>query len=82
MKFIMVLIICFGADCRSVYEDFAYETYENCYQEAIGVSQYMQQVFPNSSGEIFCLSREDFDALNKKLLEQQNLPIRIIKIMP
>ena len=36
------------------------------------VSQYMQDVFPNSSGEIFCLSREDFDALNKKLLEQQN----------
>ena len=67
MKFIMVLIICFGADCRSVYENFAYETYEQCVQEAVGVSQFMQQQFPTSSGQVFCWDKEQFELFQKGL---------------
>jgi|TARA_B100000902_G_scaffold281114_1_gene266999 hypothetical protein len=60
-----------GMDCQTIFEQHEYNSKEDCIKESQYVSQYMQQVFPNSSGEIFCLSREDFDALNKKLLEQQ-----------
>lgn len=68
----MVIVICMaGMDCQTIFEQHEYNSKEDCIKESQYVSQYMQQVFPNSSGEIFCLSREDFDALNKKLLEQQ-----------
>ena len=60
-----------GMDCQTIFEQHEYNSKEDCIKESQYVSQYMQQVFPNSSGEIFCLSREDFDSLNKKLLEQQ-----------
>ena len=60
-----------GMDCQTIFEQHEYNSKEDCIKESQYVSQYMQQVFPNSSGEIFCLSKEDFDALNKKLLEQQ-----------
>tara|TARA_A200000159_G_C7182957_1_gene280374 strand:- start:216 stop:446 length:231 start_codon:yes stop_codon:yes gene_type:complete len=73
MKFLMVIVICMaGMECQTIFEQHEYNSKEHCINESQYVSQYMQDVFPNSSGEIFCLSREDFDALNKKLLEQQN----------
>ena len=53
MKFIMVMIICFGFDCQAVYDsEFEYQTYDECRAEAVGVTEYMQLIFPASSGEI------------------------------
>ncbi len=73
MKFLMVIVICMaGMECQTIFEQREYNSKEHCINESQYVSQYMQDVFPNSSGKIFCLNREDFDALNKKLLEQQN----------
>ena len=35
MKFIMVIIICFGADCEAIYDVPKYDDYNQCYKEAI-----------------------------------------------
>lgn len=73
MKFLMVIVICIaGMECQSIFEQHEYNSKEHCVNESQYVSQYMQEVFPNSNGQIFCLSREEFDAYNKQLLEQQN----------
>ena len=68
MKFIMVMIICFGVDCQAVYDsEFEYETYDDCITEAVGVTQYMQLLFPASAGEIHCWDRETFSSFEKYL---------------
>jgi len=59
MKFVMVMIICFGADCEAVFDPATYfESYDTCYATAIQTTQYMQQMFPQSSGEIHCYNEE------------------------
>ena len=74
MKFIMVMIICFGVDCQAVYDfEFEYETYDDCITEAVGVTQYMQLLFPASAGEIHCWDRETFSSF-EKYLEQGGKP--------
>ena len=73
MKFIMVIIICFGADCRAIYEEFNYESYEACISEAYGVSNYMQQTFPTSSGKVYCWDEDQFE-LFKEDLKNNGVP--------
>ena len=53
MKFIMVVLICFGADCRAIYEEFRYENYDTCMIEAVKTRDYMKSTFPASSGQVY-----------------------------
>jgi|MDSY01.1.fsa_nt_gb hypothetical protein len=74
MKFIMVMIICFGFDCQAVYDsEFEYQTYDECVAEAVGVTEYMQLIFPASSGEIHCWDRETFNIFEEQL-KKDGLP--------
>jgi len=59
MKFVMVMIICFGADCEAVFDPATYfESYDTCYSTALQTTQYMQQMYPQSAGEIHCYNEE------------------------
>ena len=59
MKFVMVMIICFGADCDAVFDPATYfESYDTCYATAMQTTQYMQQMCPQSSGEIHRYNEE------------------------
>ena len=59
MKWVMVMIICFGADCEAVFDPATYfSSYDSCYSTALQTTQYMQQMYPQSSGEIHCYNEE------------------------
>ena len=58
-------------DCQAIFERKLYETKEECLLESNYVSQYMQEVYPNSSGEIYCLSEDEFEAYNQHLKNKQ-----------
>ena len=61
MKFLMVMIICFAEDaCQAVFDTTQFETYDQCMTQAVPVVNYMREVYTNSSGEIHCLSEQDF----------------------
>ena len=61
MKFLMVMIICFAEDaCQAVFDATEYQTYDQCMTQAVPVVNYMREVYTNSSGEIHCLSEQDF----------------------
>tara|TARA_B100001778_G_C18578312_1_gene626127 strand:- start:967 stop:1233 length:267 start_codon:yes stop_codon:yes gene_type:complete len=61
MKFLMVMIICFAEDaCQAVFDSAEFQSYDYCMTQAMPVSRYMQEVYPNTSGEIHCLSEEDY----------------------
>ncbi len=60
MKFLMVMIICFAEDaCQAVFDTSEFNSYEQCYSQAIQVSRYMKDVYTTSAGEIHCLNEKD-----------------------
>ena len=74
MKFIMVMIICFGADCEAVFDPNTYfESYDNCYVTALQTTEMMRQMYPQSSGEIHCWNKDQL-AIFEKWLEDGNKP--------
>lgn len=61
MKFLMVMIICFAEDtCQAVFDSAEFNTYDQCMAQALPVSRYMRDVYTNSSGEIHCLSEQEY----------------------
>ena len=75
MKFIMVMIICFGADdCTAIYNpETTFEAYDTCYYTAKQTTAYMQELYPMSSGEIHCFDEEQF-ALYEQWLNDGDQP--------
>ena len=65
MKFIMVIIICFGAngsiDCQAIWEKKHYPSIKECITASAPVKDYMINAYPESAGEIHCMTEEVFD---------------------
>ena len=76
MKFIMVIIICFGANCEAIWERVPYDSEVTCLQSTKSVASYMQGQYPNSSGEIYCMNEEQFDLFYKDLEKGLNLNLQ------
>lgn len=60
MKWILVVMMCVGMDCQTIYEQHLYDKEQDCLNEAKIVSAYAQKQFPNSSGQVYCLTTEEF----------------------
>ena len=74
MKFLMVMIICFSEDaCQAVFDATKFNTYDECMAQAVPVSLYMRDVYTDSSGEIHCLSEEDY-AVYKAFIDNGGNP--------
>lgn len=77
MKFVMVMIICFGAECDAVFDPNNYfDSHDTCYDTALHTTQYMQQMYPQSAGEIHCFDEQQFSEF-QKMLEQGGKPMLI-----
>ena len=61
MKFIMVIIICFGMDCNAIWEQTWHSTMDNCLNASQTVKSFMMDKYPNSAGEIYCMSEPQFN---------------------
>ena len=60
MKFILVVYMCLAGSCESVYEQKLYDTREQCEISGQEVKEYAMINFPQSSGEVWCLTEEQF----------------------
>ena len=56
----MVVYMCLAGACESVYEQKLYDTREQCEASGQEVREYAMMNFPQSSGEIYCLTEEEF----------------------
>jgi len=72
MNVIMVIILCFGANCQAIWEKDYYPSIEECVAESAPVKQYMMDVYPNSSGEIHCMTEGKFEDFYQDLLNGKN----------
>ena len=61
MKVIMVIILCFGANCQAIWEKNYYPSIEECVTASAPVKTYMMDVYPNSAGEIHCMTEGTFE---------------------
>ena len=61
MKFILVLYICMASVCESVYEQVPYDTVEECQKASELVSITAQEMYPMSSGQVYCLTEDEFN---------------------
>ena len=53
--------MCLAGSCESVYEQKLYDSWEQCQISADETRTYMMQKFPMSSGEIYCLTEDEFE---------------------
>ena len=67
MKFIMVIIICFGANCQTIWDKQLYSTVDDCLAASGPVKEYMMQVYPTSAGQIYCMNEEEFSKYKKNV---------------
>ena len=61
MKFILVVYICLAGVCDSVYEQVPYDTAEACKEASEQVSITAQEMFPMSTGQVYCLTEDEFN---------------------
>ena len=69
MKIIMVIIICFGANCQAIWEKTYYPSIEECITQSTPVRNYMIEVYPDSAGEIYCMTEPEFNKYYQYLEE-------------
>ena len=60
MKFILVVYMCLAGACESVYELEKYDTLALSRSAGEEVKAYAMENFPQSSGEVYCLTEEEF----------------------
>ena len=60
MKFILVVYMCMAGACESVFEQKLYDTKALCEAAGEEVKVYAMEHFPQSSGEIYCMTEEQF----------------------
>ena len=60
MKFVLVVYMCLAGACESVYELEKYDTLALCQSAGEKVKVYAMEHFPQSSGEVHCLTEEEF----------------------
>ncbi len=61
MKYILVLYMCMSGACDSVYEQIPYDTIEDCETASQQVRDTAQEMFPLSSGQVWCLTQDEFN---------------------
>ena len=71
MKFILVILICISGQCNNLYEERLYDTMALCEAEGAVAKQYMMETYPSSSGEIRCLTTDEFQEYWQYLEQQQ-----------
>ena len=82
MKFVLVMIICFGTDCEAVYDKLTtFNSYNECYNTAVQSATYMKEMFPQTSGEIHCWNQDQM-AIFEEWLEDGNEPTIDPSLLP
>jgi hypothetical protein len=57
----MVIILCFGTNCQAIWEKNYYPSIEECIIQSKPVKTYMMNAYPQSAGEIYCMTERIFE---------------------
>jgi hypothetical protein len=68
MKWILVVMMCWGMDCTTIYEQTLYDNEDECLEQATIVTEYAQKTYPQSSGQVWCVTTDEFQGLFKPVI--------------
>ncbi len=60
MKWLLVMMLCWGTDCQTIYKQTFYDDEIECMEQLAIVSESAKKQFPNASGQIWCVTEEEF----------------------
>ena len=70
----MVMIVCFSVEvCTAMFDDTKFNSYDACYESSRSAVSFMSEMYPNSAGEIRCLTGEEL-AIYKEYIDQGGKP--------
>jgi hypothetical protein len=71
----MVMIACMAVEvCTAMFDDTKFNNYDDCYEISRSVVSFMQETYPNSSGEVWCLTPEEL-AVYRDYIDQGGKPV-------
>jgi len=74
MNFTMVMIVCFSVEvCTAMFDDTRFNSYDACYESSRSAVSYMQEMYPDSAGEVWCLTPEEL-AVYREYIDQGGKP--------
>ena len=74
MNFTMVMIVCFTVEvCTAMFDNTRFDGYDACYESSRSVVNYMQEMYPDSAGEVHCLTDEEL-AVYREFIDQGGKP--------
>ena len=62
MNYFLVVIICIGMDCSTAWNPTPYESQFECEISAKDTVQELSTTFPDSDGEVYCLTKDEYNA--------------------
>ena len=66
MKFILVIVFCLNGLCETVYEVTPYDSKVECDAQADIMVTEVQNDYPDSYGQMYCIEQSEFDRINQK----------------
>ena len=70
----MLMIVCMTMEvCTAMFDDTRFSDYDTCYEASRSVVNYMQEMYPDSAGEVHCLTDEEL-AVYREFLDQGGKP--------
>jgi len=70
----MVMIVCFTVEvCTAMFDDTKFNSYDACYESSRSAVSYMQEMYPDSAGEVWCLTPEEL-AVYREYIDKGGKP--------
>ena len=70
----MVMIVCFTVEvCTAMFDNTRFDGYDACYEYSRSVVNFMQETYPDSAGEVYCLTDEEL-AVYREFIDQGGKP--------
>ena len=74
MNYTMLMIVCMTVEvCTAMFDDTRFSDYDTCYEASRSVVNYMQETYPDSAGEVYCLTDQEL-ATYKEYIDQGGEP--------
>ena len=74
MNYTMLMIVCFTVEvCTAMFDDTRFNSYDSCYESSRSAVSYMQEMYPDSAGEVWCLTPEEL-ATYREYIDQGGKP--------
>ena len=79
MNYTMLMIVCMTMEvCTAMFDDRKFSDYDTCYEASRSVVSFMQETYPDSSGEVYCLTDQEL-ATYREFIDRGGRPALSLK---